>query len=89
MPWCHYYVEQNAMDVSTVRAADALLLLMKKLQSRVNASQNNFVLSFLRQLTTWHSSHLPLSAGHAAIDRYLLAAGPTVANQRQRRSAAM
>jgi len=31
------------------------------------------VFSFLRQLTTWHCSQLLLSAGRAAIDRYLLA----------------
>jgi len=30
------------------------------------------VFSFLRQLTTWHCSQLLLSAGRAAIDRYLL-----------------
>jgi len=36
--------------------------------------------SFLRQLTTQHCSQLLLSAGHAAIDRYRLPAGPTAAN---------
>jgi len=30
------------------------------------------VFSFLRQLTTWHCSQFLLSAGRAAIDRYLL-----------------
>ena len=45
------------------------------------------VLSFLRQLTTWHCSQLLLSASRAAIDRYLLAAGPTAANPPQRRAA--
>jgi len=35
-------------------------------------------LSFLRPLTTWHCSPLPRSAGRAAIDRYLLPAGPTL-----------
>ena len=40
----------------------------------------SLLFSFLRQLTTWHCSQLLLSAGRATIDRYLLAAGPTVAN---------
>jgi len=44
--------------------------------------------SVLRPLTTWHCSHLLLSAGRAAIDRYLLAAGPTAANPPQRRASA-
>jgi len=44
----------------------------------------------LRQLTTWHCPHLQLllTAGRAAIDRYLLAAGPTAANPPQQRAAA-
>jgi len=55
------------------------------------------VFSFLRQLTTWQSQHLLLCAtaaadrrpaGSAAIDRYLLAAGPTAANLRQWRAVA-
>jgi len=37
------------------------------------------VFSFLSQLTTWHCSQLLLSAGRAAIDRYLLLARPTAA----------
>jgi len=41
----------------------------------------------MRQLTTWHCSHLLLSAGRAAIDRYLLAAGQkAAANPPQRRT---
>jgi len=43
---------------------------------------NKSVFSKLRQLTTWncpHSSALQLSAGRAAIHRYLLPAGPTAA----------
>jgi len=49
--------------------------------------------SFLRQTATWHcpdsAARLPLTAGRAAIDRYLLSAAPTAANpQRQRRVAA-
>ena len=39
-------------------------------------------------LTTRHCSHLLLSAGRAAVDRYLLAAGPTAANPPRRRAAA-
>jgi len=46
------------------------------------------VSSFLRQLTTWHYTHLLLSAGREAIDQYLLAAGPTVVNPPRRRVAA-
>jgi len=42
----------------------------------------------LRQLTTYHCPHLLLRAGRAAIDRYLLAAGPTAANPPQWRVAA-
>jgi len=40
------------------------------------------VFSFLRQLTTRHCPHLLLllTAGRPAVDRYLLAAGPTAAN---------
>ena len=38
------------------------------------------VLSFLRQLATGHCSQLLLSAGRAAIDRYLLPAGHAAAN---------
>jgi len=55
------------------------------------------VLSFLRQLTTLHCPHLLLrgraaaplllTAGRAAIDRYLLAAEPTAANPLQRQNA--
>jgi len=41
------------------------------------------VFSFLRQLTTWHCSQLLLSAGRAAIDRYIPPAGPTAANPPQ------
>jgi len=41
-------------------------------------------ISFLRQPTTWHCSHLLLSAERAAIDRYLVTAGPTAANPPQR-----
>ena len=37
---------------------------------------------YLRTLTTWHCSHSPAAA--AAIDRYLLPAGPTAANLQQR-----
>jgi len=50
--------------------------------------------SFLRQTATWHCPDsaarlLLLTAGRAAIDRYLLSAAPTAANpQRQRRVAA-
>jgi len=49
--------------------------------------------SFQRQLTTWHCTHLLLpavlqrrlllTAGRAAIDRYLLLAGRTAANPQQ------
>jgi len=35
-------------------------------------------LSFPRPLTTWHCSPLQLSAGRAAVDRYLLPAAPTL-----------
>jgi len=49
---------------------------------------NKSVSSFLRQLTTWHCTHLLLSAGREAIDQYLLAAGPTVVNPPRRRVAA-
>jgi len=44
------------------------------------------VFSFLRQLITWHCPHLLLNAvllrrpAAAAVDRYLLPAGPTAAN---------
>ena len=34
-------------------------------------------------MTTWHYPHLPAAAA-AAIDRYLLPAGPTAANLQQR-----
>jgi len=44
------------------------------------ANHNESDYSFLRQLTTWHCSLLPLSAGHAAIRLHLLPAGPTAAN---------
>jgi len=45
---------------------------------------NKSVFSFLRQLASWHCSYLLLlSAGRAAIDRCLLAAGPTAANPPQ------
>jgi len=49
--------------------------------------------SFLRQTATWHcpdsAARLLLTAGRAAINRYLLSAAPTAANpQRQRRVAA-
>jgi len=40
--------------------------------------------SFLGRLITWHCSHLLLTAGRAAIDRYLLLAGPTATNPQQR-----
>ena len=43
---------------------------------------------FLRQLTTCHCSQLLLSAGRAAIDQYLLLAGPTAANPPQQSTAA-
>jgi len=39
------------------------------------------MLSYLRTLTTWHCPHSPTDA---AIDRYLLSAGPTGANLQQR-----
>jgi len=50
----------------------------------------------LRQLTTWHCPHFPaaaaarllLTAARAAIDRYLLPAGPAAANPSQRHEAA-
>ena len=60
---------------------------------------NKSVFTFLRQLTTWHCSHLlrramlrrgccdRRPAGRAAIDRYLMAAGFTAANPQQRRAA--
>ena len=41
---------------------------------------NGSVSSFLHQLTTWHCSKLLLSASRAALDQYLLPAGPTAAN---------
>jgi len=52
------------------------------------------VFSFLRQLTTWHCPHvlvraaLLLTAGRAAIDRYLVAAEPASAKLTKRRAAA-
>jgi len=58
------------------------------------------VFSFLRQLTTWHCPHSAAArrcgasaadrwpAGRAAIDRYLVATGPTAANPQQRRAVA-
>ena len=57
----------------------------------VCANINQSVFSFLRQLTTWYCSHSPaadtvwplLTANCAAIDRYLLLAGPTAANPLQ------
>ena len=55
-----------------------------------NAQTNRFVFSFLRQLTTWHCSHLLMNAvlprrpTTAAIDGYLLPAEPTAANPSQR-----
>jgi len=54
-----------------------------------NLDLNKSVFSFLRTLTTWHCPHPTLllllpSAGRAAIDRYLLTAGPTAANLQQR-----
>ena len=54
---------------------------------RHRIKQNESVFSFLRQLSTWHCSRLLLSAGRAAIDRYLLTAGPTAANPHQRSAA--
>ena len=63
-------------------------------------SINKSVLNFLRQLTTWHYARLPLRAvlrrgccwpparRRAAIDRYLLADGPTAANPQQLYAAA-
>ena len=56
----------------------------KKTKELINKS----LFSFLRQLTTWYCSQLLLSAGHAAIDQYLLPAGLTAANSPQRRAAA-
>jgi len=50
-------------------------------------SNRTSLFSFLRQLSTWHCSRLLLSAGRAAIDRYLLTAGPTAANPHQRSAA--
>jgi len=47
------------------------------------AELDKSVFSFLRQLTTWHCSQLLLSAGRAAIDRYLLPAWHTAANPPQ------
>jgi len=52
---------------------------------RHKAEQNKPVFSYLRTLTTWHCPHSPAAA--AAIDRYLLPAGPTAANLQQRRAA--
>jgi len=60
---------------------------------------NKPVFSFIRELTTRHCSHLLLNAvllsavvlrrlSDAAVDRYLLPAGPTAANPPQRRAAA-
>jgi len=53
---------------------------------------NKSVFSCLRQLTTWHCPHsaaattrLLVIAGRAAINLYLLRAGPTAANPQQRR----
>ena len=45
---------------------------------------NNYksVFSYLRTLTKWHCPHSPTAA--AALDRYLLPAGPTAANLQQR-----
>jgi len=37
------------------------------------------VFSFLRTLTTWHCPHSLLSAGRAAVDRYILPVEPTAA----------
>jgi len=54
---------------------------------RHRVKQNESVFSFLRQLSTWHCSRLLLSAGRAAIDQYLLTAGPTAANPHQRSAA--
>jgi len=56
----------------------------------LNCNNNKSVFSFLRQLTTWHCSHLLLNAvllcalllrrpAAAAVDRYSLPAGPTAA----------
>ena len=55
--------------------------LAQKMHSKMS------VFNFLRQLTTQHCLYLLLSASHAAIDRYLLAARPTAANQPQQRVA--
>ena len=56
----------------------------KRLPSMIQYLQfNKSVFSFLRQLTAWHCSQLLLSAGRAAIDRYLLPARPTAANPMQ------
>ena len=49
--------------------------------------KTSLCVSFLRQLTTWHCSHLLPNAGRAAIDRYLLAAGPTAVNLPLQRAA--
>ena len=47
------------------------------------AHNNKSVISFVRQLTTWHCPLLLLSASRAAIDWYSVATEPTAANPLQ------
>jgi len=53
-----------------------------------DAMKNKSVFSFLRTLTMWHCLHLPAArraaVRRAAINRYLLSAGPAAANLQQR-----
>jgi len=55
-----------------------------------NNSSNKSAFSFLRQLTTWHCSHLPLNAvllrrqAATAVNQQFLPVGPTAANPPQR-----
>jgi len=72
---------------TSTKADDTTVLREKKAVLNVGSANsdllkfNKSVFSYLRMLTTWHCPHSPAAA--AAIDQYLLPAGPTAANLHQ------
>jgi len=78
----------NIIRTSLYQAAEIIKTTARNITAGTHYKQVGVQLQ--RTLTTWHCPHLLLravlrrGAGHAAIDRYLLPATPTAANQQNR-----
>ena len=74
---------QNSLHVTRNSTMTSLCSLALLINTTSTCTTREF--TYLRTLTTWHRPRSPAAA--AAIDRYLLPAGPTAANLQQRGSA--